>query len=232
MRITPLVLLLFAMLAQVSLGEPTVNSIGMRLVPIPAGQFQMGSLDSDSDANDNEKPQHLVKITKPFYLSVYEVTQQQYEQVMGANPSHFKGDDGRPVEQVSWFDAIDFCNRLSEREGLPQFYKVEGGQVTVAGGGGYRLPTEVEWEYVCRAGNETAYCFGDEKEQLDQFDWFGESSKETTHPVGQKQANAWGLYDMHGNAFEWCWDWYAEYQTSPSENPTTASRRGNSVCLP
>ena len=130
--------------------EQITNSIGMKLVLIPAGEFWMGSPDSDKDARDDEKPQHQVRITRPFYLGVTEVTQGQYRAVTGENPSHFKGSDDLPVEQVSWNDAIAFCNKLSEREGLKPYY--QSGAGVPSGGDGYRLPTEAEWEYACRAG--------------------------------------------------------------------------------
>ncbi len=165
---------------QLALGDPIVNSIGMLLVPIPAGEFQMGSPDSDSD----EKPQHLVKITKPFYLSVYEVTQQQYEQVMGVRPWQGKQflQEGLdyPATHVSWDDAVEFCRKLSENEGVE-----------------YRLPTEAQWEYACRAGTTTAYSFGDDASKLGQYGWYDMNTNKK-HAVGQKRPNPWSLYDTHG----------------------------------
>jgi formylglycine-generating enzyme required for sulfatase activity len=134
--------------------DMTKNSIGMKLKLIPAGSFLMGAAPNDPGAGDDQKPQHKVTITRPFYLGVYEVTQHEYKQVMGANPSKSQFDESSkflPVEQVSWFDGVAFCNKLSEREGRRPFYKVEGRNVTILGGNGYRLPTEAEWEYACRA---------------------------------------------------------------------------------
>ena len=178
------------------------NSIGMKLKLIPAGKFHMGSPDSDSNADDDEKPQHLVKITKPFYLSVYEVTQQQYEKVMGVRPWQGKANvrDGPDyaATYVTWNDAVEFCRKLSEQEGVE-----------------YHLPTEAQWEYACRAGTTTAYSFGDDVSKLAQHAWYEKNAwdvgEQYAHRVGQKLPNPWGLYDMHGNVWEWCQDWYAPY---------------------
>ena len=175
----------------------------------------MGSPESDEEARLNEKPQHLVRITQPFYLGVYEVTQGEYERVMGENPSKFKGDPQRPVETVSWEKAVEFCRRLSEMEGKT-----------------YQLPTEAQWEYACRAGSTTKWCCGDSKSQLGDYAWYNRNSGSTTNPVGKKKSNAWGLYDMHGNVFEWCADWDDSdyYQDSPSTDPTGPSSGSDRVC--
>jgi len=180
---------------------------------------------------DDEKPQHRVRITRPFYLGVTEVTQGQYRGMTGENPSLFKGSDDLPVEQVSWYDAIAFCNKLSEREGLKPYY--QSGAGVQSGGDGYRLPTEAEWEYACRAGTSTRYSFGDDEASLGEYAWFGgNSSVPKTHPVGQKRPNKFGLYDMHGNVWEWCWDGYDKdyYRQSPvvdATGPLQASLRVN-----
>ena len=178
-------------------GKTWQNNIGMEFVLIPAGEFMMGSKNGD----DDEKPVHRVRISKAFYLGKYEVTQAQWQAVMGDNPSRFKGDT-LPVEQVSWEDVQEFIRRLNTKEG----------------GSKYRLPTEAEWEYAARAGTTTAYSFGDNPRQLGEYAWFSENSGNTTHPIGQKKSNKWGLYDMHGNVWEWVQDWYSNdaYKSSPS----------------
>jgi formylglycine-generating enzyme required for sulfatase activity len=188
------------------------NSIGMKLVLIPKGTFMMGSPESEEGRYDVET-QHEVTISKDYYLGVYEVTQAQYEKVIGKNPSHFQGEkikgssSNHPVECVSWLDAVEFCKKLSE---LPEEKKA--GRV-------YRLPTEAEWEYACRAGSKSAYSFGESSKSLGDYAWFDENSNGQTHPVGEKKANAWGLYDMHGNVWEWCSDWIGEYPNGAVSDP-------------
>ena len=174
-----------------------------------------------STRHNAEKPQHQVRITRPFFLGIHEVTQGQYQAVMGENPSQFKGSDDLPVEQVSWLDAVLFCNKLSEQEKKTPFYRINGREVTIAGGNGYRLPTEAEWEYACRAGSTTLYPFGDDMSKLGDHAWYESNSGLKTHPVGQKRPNAWGLYDMLGNVWEWCQDWYEDgyYRASPPADP-------------
>jgi formylglycine-generating enzyme required for sulfatase activity len=169
----------------------------------------MGSADSDAQAQADEKPQHRVRITGPFYLGATEVTQGQYRAVIGQSPSAFNGSDDLPVEQVSWIDAVAFCDKLSERE--------KG----ALGGARYRLPTEAEWEYACRAGSTSRYGFGDDATNAGQFAWYYGNSGQKTQLVGQKWPNAWRLHDMHGNVAEWCGDPYGFkfYGQSPSADP-------------
>jgi formylglycine-generating enzyme required for sulfatase activity len=181
------------------------DGVKLELVLIPAGEFLMGSPDSDKDASPNEKPQHRVRITKPFYLGKYLVTQEQWEAVMSYNPSQFKGPKN-PVERVSWEDCRGFVEKLNAK----------------VGGGKFSLPTEAQWEYACRAGSTTRYCYGDDETQLGEYAWYEENSDRKTHPVGEKTPNAGGLYDMHGNVWEWCQDWYDQgyYANSPTDDPT------------
>ena len=186
------------------------GGVTMKLVPIPAGKFMMGSPDSEQWRHTTEGPQHEVTLSKPFYMGVTEVTQAQYQAIMGTNPSSFKGATN-PVETVSWNDATEFCKKLSEKTRQA-----------------VRLPTEAEWEYACRAGSKTRFCFGDAEEGLGDYAWYHVNAGKTTHPVGQKKPNVWGLYDMHGNVFEWCADWRGDYPkgavTDP-QGPASGSRR-------
>jgi formylglycine-generating enzyme required for sulfatase activity len=184
------------------------NSIGMEFVLIPAGEFQMGS----NDGEEAEKPVHRVRISKAFYLGEYEVTQGQWQAVMGNNPSQFKGDPNLPVESVSWDDVQEFIRRLNAREG----------------GTKYRLPTEAEWEYAARAGTTTTYSFGNNPSQLGECVWYRDYAERKMHPVGQRKPSAWGLYDMHGNVWEWVQDWSSPYPpgfvTDP-QGPSSGSSR-------
>jgi formylglycine-generating enzyme required for sulfatase activity len=172
----------------------------------------MGSPENETDRSGDE-PQHQVILTEGFYLGKYQVTQAEYERVMGKKPSHFKGKD-HPVETVAWEEAMEFCRKLTQRD-----------RATIPDGFVYTLPTEAQWEYACRAGSEGTYCFGDDENQLDQYAWFGDNSNGRTHPVGQKQPNVWRLHDMHGNVFEWCLDWYGAYPASSQENTMDGSLR-------
>ena len=173
------------------------NTLGMTFVLIPAGSFDMGSESGDAD----EQPVRSVTINKPFYIGQFEVTQAQWHAVMESDPSQFTDDPNRPVESVSWNDAQEFITKLSAME--PDAT--------------YRLPTEAEWEYAARAGSVAAYAFGDDAVQLDAYAWYADNAGNTTHPVGEKQPNAWGAYAMQGGVWEWVQDRYGAY---PSESAT------------
>lgn len=211
------------------LGIPDIeiNTLGMKLALIPPGESDMGTRTAEvdrllleasatnapqgySEFLRSETPRHLVRITKPFYFGLHEVTQAEYQQVMGVNPSQLTAQsESHPVEGVSWDNAVEFCRRLSE---LPE---------EKAAGRVYRLPTEAQWEYACRAGRRTAFSFGNDPAGLDQSAWFAGNAKGRTHPVGERRSNPWGLFDMLGNVAEWCGDWFATdyYQQALLENP-------------
>ncbi|MFA4987129.1 MAG: formylglycine-generating enzyme family protein, partial [Candidatus Brocadiia bacterium] len=176
------------------------------LVAISPGSFLMGSERGSYD----EKPLHRVTLTNAFFMGATEVTQAQYRAVMNVSPSYFKGDD-LPADSVSWSDAVEFCRKLTEAE------RKKG---NLPDGLVYRLPTEAEWEHCCRAGSTTEFAFGDDEGRLVDYAWFSRNSGNTTHPVGIKKPNAWGLYDLHGNVWEWCYDWYADkYQMGDQTDP-------------
>jgi formylglycine-generating enzyme required for sulfatase activity len=182
----------------------TTNSIGMEFVLIPAGEFDMGSPSDEEGRHYWEGPLHHVTIEDPFYMGKYEVTQAQWCAIMGDNPSNFAGDDDRPVECVSWDDVQDFIRKLNEKEGTDK----------------YRLPSEAEWEYACRAGTSTRYSFGDDDDYANfgDYAWYYSNSGSQTHPVGQKKPNPWGLYDMHGNVLEWVQDCrHSDYIGAPAD---------------
>ncbi|MCE9554584.1 MAG: SUMF1/EgtB/PvdO family nonheme iron enzyme [Planctomycetes bacterium] len=194
------------------------NSIGMKLIEIKPGEFLMGSPADEENRRDDET-QHKVMITKAFMMGAYEVTQKQWELVTGSNPSHNTKGDDLPIDTISWDGAMEFCRKLSRKEGKK-----------------YRLPTEAEWEYACRSGTQTPY---GGTGNLDEMGWHKGNSDSKLHPIGQKRPNVWGLYDMHGNMQEWCADWYDTYPagaaidpTGPANGSLRVMRGGSSVVEP
>jgi formylglycine-generating enzyme required for sulfatase activity len=171
------------------------------MVLIPAGSFI--------------RAKHRVTISRDFWLAKFEVTQAEYAALRGKNPSYFLGDLQRPVEKVSHVDAVAYCSALTQRERqvgrLPPGYE-------------YRLPSEAEWEYACRAGTTNFFSFGDATAEADPFAWTQENSQASTHPVGQKRPNPWGLHDIHGNVWEWCLDWFGEYPAMDVTDPVGPAR--------
>jgi formylglycine-generating enzyme required for sulfatase activity len=194
------------------------NRVKIEFVWIPPGSFKMGSPDGERGLRDCEGPAHDVTLTKGLWMGKYEVTQEQYQQMTGRSPSKFK-DDENPVEQVSWRDATRFCEVLTTKLGRTLPLRWRGKLKTV------RLPTEAEWEYACRAGTTTRFHTGDSETDLSNAGWDKGNSGGRTHPVGGKKPNAWGLYDMHGNVWEWCLDWFGAdyYRHSPVTDPQGAA---------
>ena len=200
----------------VLVGAGSRPSPGLRFVWLPAGQFLMGSPTNEVDHQGNEGPQTRVTLTRGFYLGRCEVTQGEYLSVIGTNPSYCTGDTNRPVESVSWNDATNYCAQLTARERL-------AGRLPV--GWTYRLPTEAEWEYASRAGSTNRFSYGDDPgyTQLANYAWYGANSGGTTHAVGGKLPNRWGLYDMSGNLWEWCSDWFGNYPGGSVSDPQGSS---------
>ena len=185
---------------------------GIEMVLLPAGKFTMGDKD-EIDAQPHEV------FVSSFYIDKYLVTQGQYKKLMEENPSRWKADKN-PVEQVRWSDAVKYCNARSLKENLQPCYDLQTWKCNFEANG-YRLPTEAEWEYACRAGTKTKYFFGNDSSKLTDYAWLDENSRGKPRPIGQKQPNPWGLYDMYGNVWQWCNDFYKVdyYQQSPEENP-------------
>ncbi len=190
----------------------------LEMIALPGGTFVMGSPE-DEPGRDDDEVQHQVAVS-PFLMSRTTVTRGEYRRIMGLDDAPGSGGDEHPVTEVSWLDAVRFCNRLSKEAGRPACYRIWGRTVRwVRDTGGYRLPTEAEWEYAARAGTESRWSFGDDEARLGGFAWFDGNSGGKAHPVAKKEPNPWGLYDMHGNVLEWCWDVFAEYDTGPAADP-------------
>lgn len=190
------------------------------LVWIPPGTFTMGSPANETDRYSDEGPQTRVYLSKGFFMGKYEVTQREYHEVTGSNPSYFTGDLDCPVEQVSWNDAVAYCTKLTENESKAG--RLPAGYV-------YRLPTEAEWEYACRAGTTTRFSHGDDPgyAMLKNYCWYSANSNGRTWKVGGKLPNPWGLYDMHGNVWEWCLDWYQDSLAGGIVTDPTGPRSGS-----
>ena len=194
------------------------------MVLVEGGTFQMGSNDGDSD----EKPVHEVTVSS-FYIGKYEVIQKEWREVMGTNPSYFKGDN-LPVEQISWFQAVEYCNKLSIKEGLTPFYSGSGNNITCNwSANGYRLPTEAEWEYAARGGNKSKGYKYSGSNDVGSVAWYDSNPGSKTQAVGTKQANEIGIHDMSGNVWEWCWDWYDDYASASQNNPRGATNGSSKV---
>jgi formylglycine-generating enzyme required for sulfatase activity len=201
---------------------------GMKL--LPAGTYQMGAVPEDPNAEGDETPVHSVTFTKPFYCDTTKVTQADYQTLMNVNPSTYKTSTLNPVENVTWYDALLYCNARSKRDGWDTVYSYTSVTGTPGNGctnlvgltvnlakNGYRLPTEAQWEYACRAGTRFTYFWSDDAALAGTYAWV---SQTTTHPVATKQPNAWKLYDMLGNGYDWCGDFYAAYTTAALTDPT------------
>jgi formylglycine-generating enzyme required for sulfatase activity len=256
-RLTTLAASIVIAVSLSSASGATVRPIVPEMVPIPSGAFAMGSPAKEYGGYDDERPRHAVRVSA-FHMGKYEVTQSQWVAVMGWNPSVFAG-DGLPVDSVSWYAAIAYCNRLSIREGFAPCYRIDGeadpdlwGEIPERwdrawsevecdfGANGFRLPTEAEWEYACRAGTSTPNPWGKTlsaaQANFDGSEPYGEAeyleSAGMTVEVGSYAPNAWGLYDMLGNLWEWAWDWVDEeyYGYSPLQDPTGPARGETKVC--
>jgi len=201
------------------------SDVPANMVLVDGGTFQMGSTDYS-----DEKPVHQVTVSS-FFIGKYEVTQKEWQSIMGNNPSGFKGDN-RPVEKVTWYNAVEYCNKLSKKEGLTPVYTINGNNVTCNwSANGYRLPTEAEWEYAARGGNKSKGYTYSGSNTVGNVAWYDSNSSYRTHDVGTKAPNELGIYDMSGNVWEWCWDWYDifYYSNSPKNDPKGANSGSSRV---
>ncbi len=193
----------------------------LEMVVLPGGQFWMGSADEDIEAYDTERPRHRVTLSS-FWMARTPVTRRLYQKIMRKGRSEWEQevDDMLPANYLDWFDAVRFCNALSRYRGYAPCYREgEKGWEQDRSADGFRLPTEAEWEYAARAGTQTRWSFGDDPAELGRYAWFVENAGNQLHPVGQKESNDWGLYDMAGNVWEWCWDLYGRYTVDSTINP-------------
>jgi formylglycine-generating enzyme required for sulfatase activity len=195
------------------ISESVHDVAGIALVTVPAGSFRMGE-------EGVAEPVREVSVSA-FEMGVYEITQGRYRAATGMNPARFDGEDALPVERVTWWDAIAFCNALSAEAGLQPCYDDSTGECDFTRDG-FRLPTEAEWEYACRAGTITSYSSGDTEADRARAGWFGDTSGGKPHAVGGKAPNAWGLYDLPGNVWEWCHDRYGDYSPGDLADPSGA----------
>jgi formylglycine-generating enzyme required for sulfatase activity len=198
---------------------PLGNEVDMHFIKIKAGSFVMGSPVSEPNRRSREGPTTNVTITEDYFLGKFQVTQNQWKTVMGYNPSHFIGDN-LPVETITWFEAVEFCRKLTDKQ------KTEG---RLPAGYLFSLPTEAQWEYACRAGTSSIMYYGNDPgySELGKYAWYAPNSGNTTHPVGQKLPNNWGLYDMHGNVYEWCLDWWSEMYPGGNVTDPVGPLNGN-----
>ena len=203
-----------------------ISKSGIDMVSLPGGEFMMGS----DRGNADEAPAHKVKVS-PFLIDKYEVTHELFTKAQMPNPSHWQDNPKKPVERVRWRDAKQYCNERSLLEGLKVCYNEKTADWDCDySASGYRLPTEAEWEYACRAGSDRPYDFG-QSDKLRQYGWFGENADQQTHARGQKKPNGFGIFDLYGNVSEWCEDVYSPtyYRESPSSDPTGPPNPGKDV---